>query len=321
MIAADIVAAIRARLARDLAPAAGICTPLRVGRDVAGWLDEARAARLAEFADAFEIGPDGVRFVAGIASPEARTDAMQRVASALAAAGQLSAWRDERYAVAPAFGAAPHFLLERAAARFFGIHTYAAHLNGLVEDADGPRMWIARRSPAKAIDPGLLDNLVGGGIAAHATVQGTVVNEAWEEAGIPAPLARTAKPVGIVHLCRAQPDGLQRETIFVHDLTLPAAFGPAGKDGEVVAYRLVPLAEAARLAANAEGPDVVTADASLVIVDCLLRRGMIAPDSPDYLALDALRHPPLNPGLAMLLATGEQGVPPGNEPPFKPGEP
>ena len=27
-------------------------------------------------------------------------------------------------------------------------------------------MWLARRSPAKAIDPGMLDNLVGGGIAA-----------------------------------------------------------------------------------------------------------------------------------------------------------
>ena len=48
---------------------------------------------------------------------------------------------------------------------------------------------------------------------------------------------------------------------------------------------------------NDEGPDVVTADASLVIADWLLRRGMIAPDLPDYLALEALRHPPLQPEL------------------------
>ena len=41
-------------------------------------------------------------------------------------------------------------------------------------------------------------------------------------------------------------------------------------------------------------PDVVTADASLVIVDCLLRRGPIAPDVPGYLALEALRHPSLH---------------------------
>jgi hypothetical protein len=94
-----------------------------------------------------------------------------------------------------------------------------------------------------------------------------------------------------VHICRPQPDGLQRETIFVHDLPLPPDFVPAGQDGEVVEHRLVTLDEAARLVTNGEGADVVTADASLVIVDCLLRRGLIAPDVPGYLALDALRHP------------------------------
>lgn len=301
MISPVIVAAIRARLARALAHATGKYTPLWIERDIVGWLDDARAARLAMFADVFDLRPDGIRFVAGIASPAARTDALHRVASTLASAGQLTAWRDERYAVAPAFGAPPCFLLERAAARFFGIHTYAAHVNALVNAADGTRMWIARRSPDKAIDPGLLDNLVGGGIAADADVQGTLVKEAWEEAGISPALARNAKPAGAVHICRGQPDGLQRETIFVHDLVLPAAFVPAGQDGEVVDYRLAGLAEAAQLAANAEGPDVITADASLALVDCLLRRGLIAADCPDYLALEALRHPPLRPGREALL--------------------
>ena len=43
-------------------------------------------------------------------------------------------------------------------------------------------MWIARRSPAKAIDPGMLDNLVGGGVAAGQTITTTLIKEAWEEA-------------------------------------------------------------------------------------------------------------------------------------------
>ncbi len=50
---------------------------------------------------------------------------------------------------------------------------------------------------------------------------------------------------------------------------------PANQDGEAVDHRLVSLAEAARLAAQSDGPDVVTADASLVILDCLLRQGAI----------------------------------------------
>ena len=291
MIAGDIVAAIGTRLAHALATPAAGCRPLRIEQEIVGWLDPARIARLARHPDVFDVRADGVWFAAALAWPGARTEALARVAAALAADGHLTAWRDERYAVAPRFGGTPLFLLERAAARYFGISTYAAHVNGLVRRGDQTAMWIARRSPLKAIDPGLLDNLVGGGIAAGAGVRQTVIKEAWEEAGLPAALALHARATGAVHLCREQPDGLQHETIFVHDLLLPPDFIPTGQDGEVVDHRLIPLVEAARLIANADGDDVVTADASLVILDCLIRRGMIAPDAPEFLALDALRHP------------------------------
>jgi 8-oxo-dGTP pyrophosphatase MutT (NUDIX family) len=154
-------------------------------------------------------------------------------------------------------------------------------------------MWLARRSPDKAIDPGMLDNLVGGGIAAGATVAATMVREAREEAGIPADVAVTATPAGEVRVCRSQPDGLQRETVFTHDLWLPATFVPSNQDGEAVEHRLVSLVEVAALIANDRGSDVVTADASLVILDFLLRQGAVDPDTPASRALDALRFPPL----------------------------
>jgi 8-oxo-dGTP pyrophosphatase MutT (NUDIX family) len=161
----------------------------------------------------------------------------------------------------------------------------------VVRAGDGIRMWLARRSPTKAIDPGMLDNLVGGGIAAGQSVAATVRKESAEEAGIAAAVADLATPAGTVHICRAQPDGLQRETIFVHDLWLPGDFRPAGQDGEVVGNALVTLPEAARLIGVDAGVDAVTADASLVILDFLFRYGAIAPDAHHYAALDALRHP------------------------------
>jgi len=290
MIEAAIVTAIRARLTSELAAPRERLRPLTVGGQAVGWLDRQRAQRLREFADVFEVRKDEIALAPQQDDVAARTAALDRVARTLAAEGALTAWRDERYAVAPAFGAEPWFLLERAAARYFGIHTYAAHVNGLVEGG-ATRMWVARRSPQKAIDPGLLDNLVGGGIAAGQSVAQTVVKEAFEEAGIDASLAACAKPAGTVDICRTQPDGLQRETIFVHDLWLPADFTPVCIDGEVVQHRLVELPEAARLIGNAEGDDVATADSSLVILDCLLRHGAIPADVPDRAALDALRHP------------------------------
>jgi len=262
-------------------------------RRIVGWLDPARAANLAAFPEIFSIAGDAVVLSAALTDEPARTAALDRVARKLAADGLLTAWRNERYAVAAAFAAEPIFVLERAAARYFGIATHAAHVNGLVHGTDGTKMWFARRSPTKAIDPGMLDNLVGGGIAAGHTVAGTVVKEAWEEAGARADLAATARPAGTVRLCRTQPDGLQRETIHVHDLWLPADFVPNGKDGEVVEHRLVTLAEAARLIALAEGPDVVTVDASLVVLDCLIRHGAIAARAAALRTLDALRRPAL----------------------------
>jgi 8-oxo-dGTP pyrophosphatase MutT (NUDIX family) len=150
-------------------------------------------------------------------------------------------------------------------------------------------MWLARRSATKAVDPGMLDNLVGGGIAAGMRVDHTLIKEAWEEAGIPEALARRARPAGVVHVRRAMFDGLQRETVFVHDLDLPAGFAPANQDGEAVEHRLVGLAEAAHLIAQEHGADVVTLDASLVVLDYLLRRGVLAPDDAGFAALEALR--------------------------------
>jgi 8-oxo-dGTP pyrophosphatase MutT (NUDIX family) len=293
VIDAATLANLHLRLAAALAPPRLAYRPFWVERHAVGWIDAMRAARLATFADVFEVRDDGISFDTGIDRAPERSAALADVARALAAAGELTPWRDERYAVAPAFGAPPLFLLERAAARFFGIHTYAAHVNGLVAGTDDTALWFARRSPDKAIDAGLLDNLVGGGIAAGTDVLGTVIKEAWEEAGLPAPLARRAIPTGVVDICREQFDGLQRETIFVHDLWLPADFVPSAVDGEVVEHRRVPLPAAAALIAEPTGPNVVTADASLVVLDCLMRHGAILPDTPEYLPLAALRHPPL----------------------------
>jgi len=278
------------RLAAVLAPPIGEMWPWIVDGRVVGALDPPRALALARFANVFTVGAREVRFAPHLTDAASRTAAAASVARALADEGRLSAWRDERYAVGAATGGSPLFLLERAAARYFGIRTFAAHVNGTTRRDGDTAMWIARRSPRKAIDPGLLDNLVGGGIAAGATVAETVAKEAWEEAGLPAVLARTARPAGTLEIRRAQPDGLQLETIFVHDLDLPNDTVPVNHDGEVAEFRLVAPEQAARLAANESGPDVVTADASLVIVDWLMRHGFVSRGGVAWDALDRLRH-------------------------------
>ncbi len=295
MIPDRVLAAVRARLTRTLAPPARSFRPLRVDGTAAGWLDGTRFDRLAAASDVFEVHGNALSFIPALRNESERTGALDRIVRSLAADGLLTAWRDERYAIATEFGAPPWFLLERAAARYFGVHTYAVHVNGLVRGGDGIAMWIARRSPMKAIDPAMLDNLVGGGIAQGHSIASTLAKEAWEEAGIPPAVAATASRAGEVRLCREVPDGLELETIFVHDVWLSADFAPACRDGEVVEHRLVSLRNASALIANETGPDVATVDASLVIVDCLLRHGAIAPNAPNGAALERLRRPAMTP--------------------------
>jgi 8-oxo-dGTP pyrophosphatase MutT (NUDIX family) len=268
-----ILATIRARLDRAQAlPSIGY-RPFVVAGIAVGQIDDARAARLARFGSLlFDVRAGAVTLCDRLATEQSRSAALADVARTLRAEGALPAWRDERYAIATEFGAPPLFHLERGAARYFGVRTFAAHVNGVVPDDNGTRMWFARRSASKAVDPGLLDNLVGGGIAAGLSVRETVIKEAWEEAGIDARLASQAIPAGIVHVQRAMFDGLQRETVFVHDLSLSRRFVPANQDGEATEHRLVTLAEAARLVATGDGADEVTVDASAVVLDYLTRQ-------------------------------------------------
>ena len=215
------------------------------GRRQIGWLAPELAARLAAWPAVFKCGPDKVVLLDSRQLPA--------VTEVLAAEGFIPGWRNERYRIEELFE------IERAAARPFGLTTHAVHVNGVV----GERMWLARRSAAKPIDPGLLDNLVGGGVTAGLSLEEVLVKEAWEEAGIAPELARRATRGGTESILREVPEGVQSEVIHVFDLALPADFMPRNQDGEVSEFMLVSLAEVERLA--------LTLEASLAARDYLSR--------------------------------------------------
>ena len=216
-----------------------------------------------------------------------RSAALGAVIGALAADGRIPGWRDETYAIRNDFDALPLAYIERAASRFFGTMTYAVHLNGVVEYADGaPQLWIARRSDTKATDPGMLDNAVAGGIGWGFGIEATIVKECWEEAGIPEEIAARATAGRTVHVLQSLPEGTQAEQIFIYDLALPADFTPRNQDGEVGEHRLARIDEVARWIEE----DAMTVDASLATLDCLLRRRWI--DAEDCAGIEALFVPP-----------------------------
>jgi len=233
--------------------------PLFAGRTRIGWLRPELAARLAGWPRVFSAGPEKVVLV--------QPDELPAIVETLAEEGFIPGWRNERYRIGELFE------IERAAARPFGLATQAVHVNGIVGDG----MWLARRSRTKPTDPGMLDNLVGGGINAALSLQETLVKEAWEEAGIPAELARRAMPGAKVELLREVAEGVQCETIHVYDLDLPRDFTPQNQDGEVAELKLVSLEEARRLIVET---DELTVDAALVALDFFSRRSARLASAP-----------------------------------------
>ena len=215
----------------------------------------------------------------------ARADALATMHDTLRAEGLIVAWRDESFPLFSVRGDPVGVAIERAATRFWGSLTLGAHINGFVVDAHGrpERLWIARRSPSKATDPGKLDNLVGGGVPAGQSPRDTVVREAWEEAGLaPAQLQALARG-RVLQLLRDIPEGLQREWIHVYDLALPAGLTPCNQDGEVAELSLHPLPQALALAAG----DEMTVDASLVTLDFALRHRLLDDAAAEAMAAAA----------------------------------
>lgn len=242
--------------------------PFEFGAALLGHVRRDLAARLAAFPEVFDCADSRIALRGELDSYEARSAAMAWVARSLAGAGLLTKWRDELYEIALEPGGTPHFALERAAVRFFGFTASAVHLNGLVRGKRGTQMWIATRSRDKAIDPGMYDNLMGGGVARGTSVAQTLVKEAWEEAGIEAALASQSCAVGTFRVCREVPDGLHAEIIHIYDLAVPQDFEPRNQDGEVAAFRRLDMQA---LAAELEGEASYTVDAGLVALDCLYR--------------------------------------------------
>ncbi len=251
--------------------------PFFMASEQVGWIRERDVALLARWPDVFEIDAVAVTLAVRFdANADSRSAALAAVIGALAGQGRIVGWRDETYAIRNAFDAAPLAYIERAAARFFGTTTYAVHLNGIVKYAGrAPQLWIARRSQTKATDPGMLDNVVAGGIAWGLSIEETIVKECWEEAGIEAALAGKAEPGRTVHVLQSLPEGTQAEQIFIYDLPLPEDFAPRNQDGEVGEHRLARIEEVARWIEDGE----MTVDASLATLDCMLRHGWIDEDA------------------------------------------
>jgi 8-oxo-dGTP pyrophosphatase MutT (NUDIX family) len=245
--------------------------PFVVDNERVGSVDEEHLSALQPWGRWLELRAQAVVLTA---APSERDAVFTEMNHRLRKHGLIRAWRDEPFPLLSPTTGRVLAVFERASARFWGTLTLGAHCNGWVADEDGKpaRMWIARRSLTKATDPGLLDNLIGGGVPHGQTPQQTLVREGFEEAGLsPAQMAR-AVPGRVIELDRDVPEGRQFERLHVFDLRLDPGETPRNRDGEVAELHLWTLRETSEVAATA----LMTVDAALVTLEFLLRHDALS---------------------------------------------
>lgn len=258
-----------------------------------GSLKPAFAVELGRWPDQFRVRSDRVDWAGAPDGFEARTAALAQVTRTLAEEGVTVPLHGEQYPLTPGRRDQAVCLIDRAFAPYFGARAYGQHLNGFVRRADGGlgsiEMWIGRRAADRRLYPLHLDNLVAGGLPFGVTLADNLRKECREEANIPPELADCAVPVGAVTYCRNSERGLKPDVMYCYDLELPEDFVPRCTDGEVDAFYRLPVAEVARLVRDT---DEFKLNCNLVIIDFLVRHGVLSQDDPDYLPiLHGLRSP------------------------------
>ncbi len=230
----------------------------------------------------FEAFNDGLRLDRALDTPAARTQAVADVVSRLSGKVEMFL-RNEYCDVKPYFGEPTLLQIQRGAHEFFGVKGYGVHVNGWTVQGGEVLLWAAKRSPKKSRYPGMMDDMVAGGLTGGGySPKQILLKEAYEEAHLPQAIAATAQPCGIITYRRNVGYLTEWATIFVYDLLLPEDISPCPNDGEVESFQRLTLPQALEWVAQG---NVYKPNCNLVVLDFLIRHGAIPAEHPEYEAL------------------------------------
>jgi 8-oxo-dGTP pyrophosphatase MutT (NUDIX family) len=197
--------------------------------------------------------------------------ALPALGRSLSEAG-LCPWRNEAFDVRATPDGPVLAQIDRGALPVLGILAVGVHLNGLVRRADGLHLWLARRAANRPLDPGKLDQMVGGGVPAGYDPAQTLAKESEEEAALPPALVAQAVHRGVIHYAMERAEGLRRDMLHCYDVMLPESFTPSPVDGEVDGFELWPIA---RVVDTVRHTDDFKFNVNLVLIDLFVRLGLI----------------------------------------------
>ncbi len=239
---------------------------------VVGLVRPVFAQQLRQWPHVFRVEADALELVTAETGMQGRSRVVAEVLSQLVEQGVITHLHGEQYVATPGEREDGLLLIDRTAAPYFGIRAFGQHVNGYVRDGADLKIWVARRSMDRKNYPGMLDNIVAGGLPYGISLERNLLKECWEEATIPADLAGRAQLTGTVTYNAEIPKGYKPDTLFCYDLELPVDFIPSCGDGEVEEFYLWPVERVMEIVGNSSEYKL---NCNLVVIDFLMRHGYL----------------------------------------------
>ncbi|KAH3877957.1 hypothetical protein DPMN_001836, partial [Dreissena polymorpha] len=214
-------------------------------------------------------------------TPEDKTEAFNKVLLDMREKDKffsLRGWRNETYGVYFRKKDPPLCHVERSGCALFGFIQYGVHINGYTYRDGKMMMWVGRRSPTKPTYPNMLDNMCAGGLASGLGILECARKECEEEACVDDETLQRLTPAGTISYCYKDKRGILPETEFVYDLEVSPDFVPKSGDGEMSMFYQLTMEEVQqKIIAEEFKPNC-----ALVIVDFMVRHGLLTPDEEPY---------------------------------------
>jgi isopentenyldiphosphate isomerase len=252
-----------------------------------GWLKPDFAKHLVPWPEIIIVDEDSIRLNEKIQGFNRRSQSMDTIIHELVEKNVIRTYLHEPYPVTAGDRNHAVMTLDRSAVPHFGLRSFGQHLNGFVRKDDGIHLWIARRAEDRHIAPGKLDNMVAGGLPWHISLQQNLIKECAEEAGMDEFLTRQAVPTGTISYFAESEKGIKPDTLYCYDIELPDDFHPVCTDGEVESFELIPVRKVMEIIRETED---FKPNCNLVIIDFLIRHGLLDPDRTGYAELVSSLH-------------------------------
>lgn len=262
--------------------------PFMLENQCIGLVRSAFAKSLSNYPQAFQVTGQSISLAPGLKTVEQRNRVITETVQALIVDGVVAYVVEEPYPV-KGHNNELFFVIDRAMVPFMGFRSFGQHINGYVNRPDGLYMWIGTRARDRRIFPGLLDNIVAGGLPHGLSLQENLVKECHEEAGMPAELALQARPVSAITYNAISEKGYKPDTLYCYDIELSEEFTPVNTDGEVEKFELLPIAE---VISKVRQGGLFKPNCNLVLIDFFARHGLLDAQEPEFLEIQQGLHVP-----------------------------